>query len=314
MSTPQISVERIVILGSGPAGLTAALYTARAGYSPLVLEGDQPGGQLTITTEVENFPGFPDGIPGAELVDLMRKQACRFGARCVRETATGVDFSTKPFRITSYGSTHLTHAVIIATGARARFLGIESEKRFIGKGVSACAVCDGLFFRNQEVVVVGGGDTACEEALFLTRFAKKVYLVHRRNRLRASKVMQERVFNNKKIEFIWDTVVEDILGEEGKGVTGVLLRNKVNNVVFEKKCEGVFIAIGHLPNTDIFKGQIEIDDKGYVVTRNGAMTNIEGVFAAGDVQDHRYRQAVTAAGSGCIAAIEAIAWLEAMGI
>jgi thioredoxin reductase (NADPH) len=306
-------VENVLIEGSGAAGLTAAIYMARANLEPLVLEGRQPGGQLTITSDVENYPGFPEGIQGPDLMDLMRKQATRFGARCLSEEVVEVDLGRRPFSIRSDKETYRCKSLIVASGASARFLGLPSEERFMGRGVSACATCDGFFFKNQEVIVVGGGDTACEEALFLTNFAARVRIVHRRDELRASKIMQERVMNNPKVEILWNAVVEEILGEDPKGVTGVRLRSTKTQDRFEESCDGIFVAIGHVPNTSVFKGKLETDEKGYIVTRNGTRTNVEGVFAAGDVQDPTYRQAVTAAGSGCMAALDAFHFLEESG-
>ena len=304
------SVEKVVIIGSGPAGLSAGIYTARADLTPLLLEGCQPGGQLTITSEVENYPGFPQGIQGPELMDQMRQQAVRFGARCANESVVQVDLETHPFRIKSDRASYEAKSLIVATGASARLLDIPSEKRFFGKGVSACATCDGFFFRDQEIMVVGGGDTACEEALFLTRFATRVRIIHRRDQLRASKIMQERVLDNPKVQVVWNAVVDEILGEDPKGVSGVRLKNTQTGELFEEQCDGIFIAIGHEPNTAIFKDQLEMDKKGYIITREGTRTNISGVFAAGDVQDAQYRQAVSAAGSGCMAAIDASHFLE----
>jgi thioredoxin reductase (NADPH) len=306
-------VENVVIEGSGAAGLTAAIYAARANLKPLVLEGRQPGGQLTITSDVENYPGFPEGIQGPDLMDLMRKQATRFGARCLTEEVVEVDLGSRPFSIRSDRETYRCKSLIIASGASARFLGLPSEERFMGKGVSACATCDGFFFKNKEVIVVGGGDTACEEALFLTNFATRVRIIHRRDELRASKIMQERVMKNPKVEILWNAVVEEILGEDPKGVTGVRLRDTKTEDRFEESCDGIFVAIGHVPNTSAFKGKLEMDPKGYIVTQNGTRTNVEGVFAAGDVQDPTYRQAVTAAGSGCMAALDAFRFLEESG-
>ena len=305
---------KIIIIGSGPAGLTAALYAARANLAPIVFEGIQPGGQLTITTDVENYPGFPTGVMGPELMELLRQQAQRFGARTMFKSITKVDLSKRPFRLWSDETEYSADSVIIATGASAKLLGIPSEKEFMGYGVSACATCDGFFFKNQEIIVVGGGDTAIEEATFLTRFAKKVSIVHRRDSLRASKIMQEKARKNEKIAFIWDSVIEEILGnnENGKkSVTGVRLKNVKTGAVSTRNVDGVFMGIGHQPNTDLFRGQLDMDSVGYLVTKDrGTGTNIAGVFAAGDVADSVYRQAVTAAGSGCMAAIDAERWLE----
>lgn len=300
----------VIIIGSGPAGLTAAIYTARANLNPLILEGNQPGGQLTITTEVENFPGFAEGITGPELMDEMRKQAVRFGATSKFEIATEVDLSAKPYKISAEGQNYTADSVIIATGASARWLGIESEEKYKGFGVTACATCDGFFFKDREVIVVGGGDSAMEEATFLTKFASKVHIVHRREGFRASKVMLERAKRNEKIEFILNAVIEEVKGE--RNVESVILKNTQTDELSEMKIDGIFMAIGHIPNTQIFSGKINMDDTGYLQTDSGSTrTNIEGVFACGDVQDKIYRQAITAAGSGCMAAIDAEKYLEA---
>ena len=314
-------LRNVVIIGSGPAGLTAAIYTARADLEPLMIEGepsstgDQPGGQLMLTTEVENFPGFPDGIMGPELMGNLRQQAERFGAEIHTAKVSRVDFSERPFRIwvgdpDADEPTHLARSVIIATGASALMLGLDSEHRLLGHGLSTCATCDGFFFRDQDIVVVGGGDSALEEAMFLTRFGRTVTVVHRRKELRASKIMQDRAFANDKITFVWDSVVEEILGEDR--VEGVRLRNVVTDEVTDLPATGVFVAIGHRPNTELFTGQLPVRDNGYLVTLDGtSRTAVDGVFACGDVQDDRYRQAITAAGSGCMAAIDTERWLEA---
>ncbi|HKV55594.1 MAG TPA: thioredoxin-disulfide reductase [Candidatus Binataceae bacterium] len=305
-------VNRLVILGSGPAGLTAALYAARANLSPMLIEGFTPGGQLTITTEVENYPGFEHGIQGPEMMDVFRRQAARFGTRFVTGDVIAANLRAHPFELTVEESLVRCEALIVATGASAKLLGLESEKRLMGYGVSACATCDGAFFKGKQVVVVGGGDTAMEEATFLTRFCSKVTIVHRRSQLRASKIMQDRAFKNSKIAFIWDSAVEEIHGEPQSGVSGVRLKNLATGATSEFPIDGVFIAIGHQPNTRIFESQLEMDELGYLKVRAGSTyTNIDGVFAAGDVADRVYRQAVTAAGTGCMAALDAERWLEA---
>lgn len=306
------SIEKVIIIGSGPAGLTAAIYSSRANLSPLMIEGEEAGGQLMITSDVENYPGFAEGVTGPELMAEMRKQALRFGTRFITRNVTKVDFSKRPFKVWIGDELHLGKSIIIATGASAQYLGLESEKKYYSKGVSACATCDGAFFKNVEVAVIGGGDTAMEEANFLTRFASKVYIIHRRDSFRASKIMSERALKNPKIKPIWDTVVDEVVGD--KFVNGLRLRNIKTNETSLLPVAGMFVAIGHKPNTTIFKGQIELEDTGYIHTREkSAYTSVDGVFACGDVQDHVYRQAVTAAGSGCTAAIDCERWLEAQG-
>jgi thioredoxin reductase (NADPH) len=302
---------KVIVIGSGPAGLTSAIYTARANLNPLVLEGQQPGGQLTITTDVENYPGFPEGIMGPKLMDEMRNQATRFGAECKFELVSDVDFKDKPFKVISENGTYTADTVIIATGASARMLGLESEKKFMGYGVSACATCDGFFFKDKEIIVVGGGDSAMEEATFLTKFAKKVTVIHRREGFRASKIMLERTQKNEKIDFMLNQVIEEIKGEQT--VSSVLLKNTQTGETTEMAVDGVFMAIGHTPNTKVFVDKLDMDDTGYILTQPGSTkTNIPGVFAGGDVQDKIYRQAITAAGSGCMAAIDAEKYLEEM--
>jgi thioredoxin reductase (NADPH) len=324
MSQQGEDVREVVIIGSGPAGLTAAIYSARANLHPLVLEGepsstsDQPGGQLMLTTDVENYPGFVDGVMGPELIASMRSQAIRFGAEFLTTRVSRVDFSVEPRRVwivdqNSGGEVEVqARAVIVATGARSLMLGLESERRLLGHGVSTCATCDGFFFRGHDIAVIGGGDSAIEEANFLTKFGDSVTVVHRRKELRASKIMQDRAFKNPKVKFLWDSQVVEVLGDTK--VEGIRVRNTVSGEESTVPVTGVFVAIGHSPNTDLFRGQLDMDDNGYLVTAPGSSrTNVDGVFACGDVQDHTYRQAVTAAGSGCMAAIDAERWLEALG-
>ncbi len=298
--------RKVIIIGSGPAGHTAALYTARANLSPLILEGHEPGGQLTTTTDVENYPGFPEGVQGPELMDKMKKQAQRFEAEYRNETVKDIDTSKRPFKITCESGTEMiAETIIISTGASAKYLGLPNEMELIGRGVSACATCDGFFYRDKIVHVVGGGDTAMEEASFLTKFASKVYVIHRRDTLRASKPMQKRCFENPKIEFVWDTAVEEILHDEN-GVTGIKVKNLKTNELTTRETDGFFLGIGHTPNTAFLNGQIELDSHNFIMTKNGTPdTNIQGIFACGDVQDSYYRQAISAAGSGCMAAMRA---------
>ena len=309
-------VRQVIIIGSGPAGLTAAIYTARANLAPLVIEGepsstsDQPGGQLMLTTEVENYPGFPAGVMGPELMGSFRQQAERFGAEFITEKVTSVDFSERPLGVWVHDAEYRARTVIVSTGAQSLMLGVEGESRLMGHGVSTCATCDGFFFRGQHIAVIGGGDSAIEEATFLTRFAERVTIIHRRDQLRASKIMQDRAFANPKIEFLWDTVVDEVHGTDR--VAGLAVHNTITGEVSTLPVTGLFVAIGHRPNTDLFRGILAMEDSGYLITApDRTETNVAGVFACGDVQDHEWRQAVTAAGSGCMAAIEAERWLEA---
>lgn len=300
-------VHKVIIIGSGPAGFTAALYASRANLDPIIFEGQQPGGQLTITTEVENYPGFPKGILGPDMMELFREQAHHFGAKSIYQSVTAVDFSSRPFKVTDEeGVDYFSETVIVSTGASASLLGLPKEKELMGYGVSACATCDGFFFKEKKIMVVGGGDTAMEEANFLTRFASEVTVVHRREALRASKIMQERATKNEKIKFLWNSEIVDVVGDTTSRIQGVKVRNVKTSEVREMPTQGLFIAIGHKPNTGLFKGILDMDDNGYLITQGkSTKTNIPGVFACGDAQDHYYRQAVTAAGSGCMAAIDA---------
>ena len=302
--------RKVIIIGSGPAGLTAAIYTARANLAPLMFAGGLYGGQLMLTSDVENYPGFPEGILGPELMEKFRAQAERFGAVIHNEDVTRVDFGSQPLRVWVDDEEHHANVVIAATGASAQWLGLDNETRLRGRGVSSCATCDGAFFRDKDIIVVGGGDTALEDGLFLTRFGRAVTVVHRRDALRASKIMQARAFAHPKMSFMWNTVVEDIRGD--RGVTGVVLRDLATGAVTERPCDAVFVAIGHVPNTQIFAGQLELDHRGYIISPDGVRTKVPGVFVAGDVQDTRYRQAITAAGLGCRAAMEAEKYIESL--
>lgn len=300
----------IIIIGSGPAGLTAAIYAARSGYVPLVIEGVPAGGQLLITTDVENYPGFPEGVSGPELVENMRKQAERFGTQFATKDVTQVDLKVYPFKVIAEDTEYSARSLIIATGAKAKYLGIPSVETYKGKGISACATCDGFFFRDGIVFVIGGGDTAAEEAMFLSKFAKEVNIVHRRDKLRTEKYMQEKLFKNPKINIIWDSVVEEIKGTDKAGVNKILLKNIKTGDLTERDADGVFMGIGHAPATELFRGQLDLDEKGYIISTDGAKTNIKGVFAAGDVRDPMFRQAIAAAGTGCKAALEAERFLD----
>ncbi len=303
--------KKVIIIGSGPAGFTAAIYAARANLEPHIFEGAQPGGQLTITTDVENYPGFPEGIMGPQLMDEFRSQAKRFGATCEFKSITKVDFSQRPFKLWSGDDEYTADAVIISTGASARLLGLDAEKELMGFGVSACATCDGFFYKDKKVLVVGGGDSALEEATFLTKFASDVGLVHRRDEFRGSQIMRDRALENPKVHVHWNSVVEDIIGTKETGVTSVMLKDTQSGEIREEKCDGIFMAIGHNPNTHLFVDQLEMDEAQYIITKpDSTYTSIDGVFACGDVQDTTYRQAITAAGSGCKAAIDAERWLE----
>ena len=305
------TIHKTIIIGSGPAGLTAAIYAGRANLKPIVFEGNQPGGQLTITTDVENFPGFPDGVMGPDMMDLFRNQAKKFGAECHFKHVTKVDLTSKPYRVFVGEEMFLSDTVIISTGASARMLGLEEEEQLMGYGISTCATCDGYFFKEKNIVVVGGGDSAMEEASFLTKFAKKVTIIHRREVFKASKIMLDRVRNNPLIDIIVNKSIESINGNQQDGISNIVLKDTVSGETSTFECEGVFYGIGHIPNTDLFKGMIDLNDNGYIITQSdSSLTNIPGVFACGDVQDDHYRQAITAAGSGCMAAIDAEKYLE----